>query len=113
IAGVVIFLGLVNENMKIIELLLLASDISLYFYCVNLIWQTAFFTLEFLYQFTYLSRLVFRNLRTQIRLSLLAISVKPTVPLARHARYYFLNHHRMTRLILQLNHGLASRLIFT
>src|SRR5699024_10926750 len=105
----VIFLKLVNENMKITELLWLAIDICLFTYAIIVLNQILYFTLVFIYQFTYVSRLILQDSRTQFRLSF----VKSTVPLARHTRRYFRNHHRMTRLILQLDHGLISQMIFT
>ena len=99
--------------MKITELLWLAIDLFLYIYCLIVFYQIVTFILVFVYQFTYLSCWTLKGLRTQIRLSLVASSVKSTVPLARHTRHFFLYHHRMTRLILQLDHGLTSQFIFT
>src|SRR5690625_2417507 len=102
-----------NTWMTNTQMAVLALDILLYVHHLRLMLDLLFILLQSLYLFSNLACWTLQDLHNQIGHCLSTVSWKPTVPLARHSSHYFLNHHRTSRMIVQLDQYFTSSALFS
>src|SRR5690606_6824212 len=88
-----------NPWMSETQMVVLALDIVLYAYYIWVVLDLLIMLLQCLYLFAHLACWTLQDLHVQIGHCLSAASGRRRASLTRHTHHYFLNHHRMSRMI--------------